>query len=93
MALPDVPSTAELGYDDLEIKQWVGMFAPAGTDPAIVAKINADVNEALANPEFIATVTPLDWTLRESTPEGFAAQVDQELTKWKALAEEQGIKK
>lgn len=91
--LADVPSTGELGFKDLEIKQWVGMFAPAGTDPAIVAKLNADVNEALKNEEFIATVTPLDWTLRESTPEGFAEQVDAELTKWKALAVEQGIKK
>ncbi|MBY6121497.1 Bug family tripartite tricarboxylate transporter substrate binding protein [Mameliella alba] len=92
-ALPDVPSTAELGFPDLEIKQWVGMFAPAGTDPAIVAKINADVNEALQNPEFVATVTPLDWTLFQSTPEGFAQQVDEELTKWKALAVSQGISK
>lgn len=92
-ALPDVPSTAELGYADLEIKQWVGMFAPAGTDSAIVAKINSDVNAVLADPAFIAEVTPLDWTLFQSTPDGFAAQIDAELTKWKALADAQGIKK
>ncbi|MBN8188090.1 tripartite tricarboxylate transporter substrate binding protein [Salipiger thiooxidans] len=90
-ALPDVPSTAELGYPDLEIKQWVGMFVPAGTDPAIVEKLNADVNEALKNEEFIAKVTPLDWTLNETTPEGFAEQVDTELDMWKALAESQGL--
>lgn len=92
-ALPDVPSTAELGYEDTEIHQWVGVFAPKGTDPEIVARINADINEVLRNEEFIATVTPLDWTLEQSTPEGFAAEVDQELTKWKALAVEQGISK
>ncbi|MHA7869276.1 MAG: Bug family tripartite tricarboxylate transporter substrate binding protein [Salipiger thiooxidans] len=90
-ALPDVPSTAELGYPDLEIKQWVGMFVPAGTDPAIVEKLNADVNAALKNEEFIAKVTPLDWTLNETTPEGFAEQVDTELDMWKALAESQGL--
>ncbi len=92
-ALPDVPSTGELGFPDLEIKQWVGVFAPGGTDPAIVAKLNAAVNTALKNEEFIATVTPLDWTLRESTPEDFTGQVDAELNKWKALAVKQGIKK
>ncbi|POF32172.1 Bug family tripartite tricarboxylate transporter substrate binding protein [Roseibium marinum] len=92
-ALPDVPSTGELGFPDLEIKQWVGVFAPAGTDPAIIRKLNADVNTALKNEAFVATVTPLDWTLRESTPEGFAEQVDAELNKWKALAVKQGIKK
>ena len=90
-ALPDVPSTAELGYPDLEIKQWVGMFVPAGTDPAIVEKLNTDVNAALKNEEFIAKVTPLDWTLNETTPEGFAEQVDTELDMWKALAESQGL--
>lgn len=89
--LPDVPSTKELGFDGLEIKQWVGMFAPKGTDPAIIDKINADVNEALANPEFIATVTPLDWTLDNTSPAEFAQQVDVELTKWADLAVKQGI--
>ncbi|MFY0634957.1 MAG: tripartite tricarboxylate transporter substrate binding protein [Vannielia sp.] len=92
-ALPDVPSTAELGYPETEIHQWVGVFAPGGTDPEIVAKINADINEVLRNEEFIAKVTPLDWTLEQSTPEGFAAEVDQELTSWKKLAEDQGISK
>ena len=90
-ALPDVPSTVELGYPETDIHQWVGVFAPAGTDPGIVAKINADINEVLRNETFVATVTPLDWTLEQSTPEGFAQEVDAELTMWKALAEEQGI--
>lgn len=92
-ALPDVPSTGELGYEGLEIKQWVGVFAPAGTDAAVISQLNADINEALQNQAFIDTVTPLDWTLQQSTPEGFATQVDAELTKWKDLALEKGISK
>ncbi|KZM50251.1 tripartite tricarboxylate transporter substrate binding protein [Labrenzia sp. OB1] len=91
--IPDVPSAGELGYPDLEIKQWLGVFAPKGTDPEILAKINADVNEALANQEFIDTVTPLDWTLNGGTSEAFVTQVDEELTKWQALADAAGIKK
>lgn len=92
-ALPDVPSTAELGYPNLEIKQWVGVFAPAGTDSAIVEQLSADINEALQNQSFIDTVTPLDWTLQQSKPATFAVQIDKELTKWKALAESKGISK
>lgn len=92
-ALPDLPSTKELGYAETDIHQWVGVFAPKGTDPALVAKINADINEVLQNEEFIATVTPLDWTLEQSTPEGFAQEIDAELTMWKTLADEQGISK
>lgn len=92
-ALPDVPSTGELGYPNLEIKQWVGVFAPAGTDAAIIKKLNADINEVLQNQAFIDKVTPLDWTLKQSTPAAFTKQIDMELTKWKALATEQGISK
>lgn len=92
-ALPDVPSTKELGYPETEIHQWVGVFAPGGTDPEVVSKINADINEVLKNEKFVATVTPLDWTLEQSTPEGFAEEIDQELTSWKTLAEKQGISK
>lgn len=90
-ALPNVPSTGELGYPDLEIKQWVGMFAPAGTAPAIIEKLNADVNVALKNEAFVAKVRPLDWNLQESTPGDFADAIDEELTLWKSLAEARGI--
>lgn len=91
--LPDVPSTSELGYPDLEIKQWVGVFAPAGTDSDTVEQINADINKALSDQAFIDTVTPLDWTLNGSTAADFTQQVDTELTRWKSIAETAGIKK
>lgn len=91
--LPDVPSTAELGYPDLEIKQWVGVFAPAGTDMTIVEQINADISEILKNQAFIDKVVPLDWTLNGSSTADFAKQIDTELTKWKGIADAAGIKK
>lgn len=89
--LPDVPSTKELGYEGLNVKQWIGLFAPAGTDPAIIAKVNADVNEAIQNATFIETVTPLDWTLSQSTSEDFTTKVHTELDDWKQLATERGL--
>lgn len=91
--LPDVPAASELGFPDLEIKQWLGIFAPAGTDPSIVEKINADVREALGNQKFIDTVTPLEWTLNGNTTAEFKTQIDAELTKWQGIAEAAGIKK
>lgn len=91
--LPDTPSAKELGYDDLEIKQWLGVFAPAGVDAEIIEQINGDIREALATQAFIDTVTPLDWTLNGSTTAEFATQVDVELTKWKTIADQAGIKK
>ena len=50
--LPDVPTLTEAtGLNDLELTAWNGLVAPAGTPPAIVAKLNAVLNEALADPD------------------------------------------
>ena len=90
-AMPDVPSTRELGFPEVDTQQWIGILAPKGIDPAIVAKISADVNEALKNPELINFMQRLDLTPHQSTPEEFAAQIATEMPAWKALAQERGI--
>lgn len=89
--LPDTPSALELGYPDLEVKQWLGVFAPAGTDAVVIEKINADINEILVTQAFIDQVVPLDWTLNGGTSSDFTAQVDRELTTWKQVAVDAGI--
>lgn len=50
-ALPEVPSVAELGYPGMEMSAWVGLVAPAGTPPAIVAKLATEIEKVLAQPE------------------------------------------
>jgi tripartite-type tricarboxylate transporter receptor subunit TctC len=50
-AFPDVPTMRELGHPKLVIDTWYGLFAPAGTPPEIVARLNADVNAILQLPE------------------------------------------
>ncbi len=49
--LPDVPTVAESGYPGFEALSWQGMFAPAGTPPAIVAKLNAELVKAINAPD------------------------------------------
>jgi tripartite-type tricarboxylate transporter receptor subunit TctC len=49
--LPNVPTTEEAGYPNSAYNFWVGMMAPAGTPPALIAKLNAEVKAALASPE------------------------------------------
>jgi len=49
--LPNVPTTEEAGYPGSAYDFWVGMLAPAGTPPAVVARLNAEVRAALASPE------------------------------------------
>ena len=54
--LPDVPTMDESGFGGIAATYWNGMLAPAGTPPAIVARLNAAVNEALAAPEVRAAL-------------------------------------
>jgi tripartite-type tricarboxylate transporter receptor subunit TctC len=49
-SLPDVPTYQEAGIKGLVLDQWVGVFVPAGTPPGIVARLNTDINKALAEP-------------------------------------------
>ena len=49
-SLPDVPTYQEAGIKGLVLDQWVGVFVPAGTQPGIVARLNTDINKALAKP-------------------------------------------
>jgi len=49
-SLPDVPTFEEAGIKGLVLDQWLGVFAPAGTPPAITARLNTEMNKALADP-------------------------------------------
>lgn len=50
---PDVPTTSEQGFPELQASVWYGLFAPAGTPPQVLNKIQADVTAILKNPEFV----------------------------------------
>ena len=49
-SLPEVPTYGEAGYKELVIEQWLGVFVPAGTPAEIVARLNAEIGKALAEP-------------------------------------------
>lgn len=57
-ALQDVPTAEELGFKDLVIGHWAGLFAPKGTPPEILDKMNAAVNKALKSSELRARLVP-----------------------------------
>src|SRR5258706_12519714 len=56
--LPEAPTIAESGYKGFEASTWYGLLAPAGTPATIVAKLNAEVNRALATPEVRQRLAP-----------------------------------
>jgi tripartite-type tricarboxylate transporter receptor subunit TctC len=53
--LPDVPTIEESGYKGIVLEAWYGAFVPAGTPPALVARLNEEINKALKDPKLIDT--------------------------------------
>jgi len=90
--LPDVPTFAELGYPEIEEYTWVGFFAPAGTPPDIVQKLNDGINKALQVPEVRDRLVALTFEPIGGTPQEFADYVRDEVVRWSKVVKETGAK-
>jgi tripartite-type tricarboxylate transporter receptor subunit TctC len=77
-SLPQVPTLGELGYSAANINSLFGVFAPAATPPALVARYNAEINKALASPELRAKLTATDNVPTGGTPAAFAKEIASE---------------
>jgi tripartite-type tricarboxylate transporter receptor subunit TctC len=80
--LPDVPTVAEAGYPGFEADQWYGLMAPAGTPAALIVKLNAEVNKALALPEVVQQLSVEGAVPTPSTPQAFGELIRRELPRW-----------
>jgi tripartite-type tricarboxylate transporter receptor subunit TctC len=89
---PEVPTMLELGYMDKPYDTLFGVVAPAGTPAAIVAKLNATINEGLRSAETRAALGKLGIEPLISTPEEFAAMIAEEAPKWAEAVRVTGIK-
>lgn len=90
-SLPDVPTFAELGVNDMVISNWFGVVAPKGTPPAIVAKLNAAINKALQDPDLAKRITEPGNVIGGGSPEDFAAFIGAESQRWAQLIKSRGI--
>ena len=91
-AAPDIPSIVEAGYPGMESSVWFGLFAPAKTPPAIIAKINRDAVAALQTPEAKALLLAQGAETIATTPAEFGAFLKAEIAKWGKVIKEAGIK-
>lgn len=89
--LPDVPTFQELGYP-IEEYTWVGFFAPAGTPPEIVNKLNDAINRALKAPDVRERLEALTFEPVGGTPQQFSEYVASEITKWGDIVKQTGAK-
>jgi tripartite-type tricarboxylate transporter receptor subunit TctC len=94
-AAPDVPTLDELGIHDIHASFWHGLWAPKGTPPEIIAKLNAAVRDALADPSVqqrLRNVGQEVWPVAEQTPQALAAKQKAEIAQWTPIVKAAGIK-
>jgi tripartite-type tricarboxylate transporter receptor subunit TctC len=88
---PDMP-TIDKTLPGFQVVVWFGILAPAGTPPAIVAKLNDAIARAVAAPSVQETLKKLGVEPKSSTPEAFAATIRADVDKWAKLVNEADIK-
>ncbi len=89
--LPEVPTMAEAGYPAFEVSSWQGLLAPAGTPPAIVAKLQREIARILALPEVRQRLAAVAAEPVGSTPAQFRAYIESEIARWSAVARRAGL--
>ena len=87
--LPDVPALSERGFDGVDGNIWYGMFAPRGTPPELIARLNAAVRDILREDE--AALGQQGFEVAVSTPEELGRLLVKDTARWAELIKLQGI--
>ena len=91
-ALPDVPTTSELGFPKLQSTTWFALLAPRGTPPEIISKMNLEVNKILKDPAFTKRLADIGATPLGGSSKDLSDHLSSEITKWGSLIKANGIK-
>jgi tripartite-type tricarboxylate transporter receptor subunit TctC len=89
--LPDVPTTVESGFPELQATLWLGVAAPAGTPADIVAKLNATINAIMHSKDLTASLAGLGAEPMTGSPQEAAAFMASERKKWGDVIRAAGI--
>jgi len=91
-ALPDVPTFQESGLAGFDVSSWTGIFAPAKTPPAIVARLQKELNAVLQSPFVKERYATLGIEPVGNAPDEFAAQVRADLARWQEVVKAANVK-
>ena len=91
-AVPSVPTIAEAGVPGYEVNSWQGLFAPAGTAPAVIQKLHKSMTNALREPSVKAQLETQGYEIVASTPEALQQQLDVLTPKWAEIVKMSGAK-
>ena len=89
--LPGVPTVAQT-YPGYEVLGWIGLIAPAGTPPAVVEKMSAEVDKALKMPDVVAQYAGYGFDAKALKPDQFAALIKKDFDKWGPIVKASGAK-
>jgi len=89
--LPDVPTFAEAGLPGVDVSLWFAVLVPGGTPSAIIRKLNADIVQVVAEPEFKQALKARGFEAVSSTPEQLAAFMDKDYVKFRNLIQTLGL--
>jgi tripartite-type tricarboxylate transporter receptor subunit TctC len=89
-ALPDVPSSTEAGLPGYVGSVWFGLFAPRGTPPAVVSRLNELMRAMTSDPTYAARIRAAHLNPQNETPEAFRSEIEKEAPVWKKIVAETG---
>jgi tripartite-type tricarboxylate transporter receptor subunit TctC len=90
--LPEIPTYAELGYDEIAAQSWAGIFAPANTPADIVEKLNASIQEIMKDPEIISHIVPIGYEPMYGTQSDAAKVFRKDIAQWKEMIDAIGLR-
>jgi tripartite-type tricarboxylate transporter receptor subunit TctC len=90
--LPDVPTLQESGLKDYDVELWMAVVMPSAAPPAIVARLNRAMRDALATKEIVEALKVQGMEANSTTPEALRERIRTEIEKWTALASAGALK-
>jgi tripartite-type tricarboxylate transporter receptor subunit TctC len=90
--LPDLPTIAESGYPGFEALAWNGVMVPAATPKPIVARLNAEINAILKQPDVLEKMHAAGFDLIGGTPEDFGSLIQREVATWTPVIRKLGLR-
>ncbi|MES2786694.1 MAG: tripartite tricarboxylate transporter substrate binding protein [Pseudomonadota bacterium] len=89
---PDVPTMEEAGLKGFDADTWFGFYAPAATPPAVVTRLNTEINKILRSPAFTERMSAIGGVAAPMSPADFAARAQADSVRFGALIKERNIK-
>jgi tripartite-type tricarboxylate transporter receptor subunit TctC len=91
-SMPDLPTASETGLPGFDITNWWGVLAPKGTDPALVARLNAALRKIFDDPANVALLARQGILPVQNNPQEFAERIQRDYRTWKEIVDASGVR-